>query len=595
MRRVKKDKSIKFYRQLFINFILVFLFVFLPFVFAIYMNGQNYMREIKDYEYQTNLDMGYKTQAVFDSVLNSVNISMKNLWSEKAIGDFIACREPDKTDPRSVQAMSVLQGALLSEEYVKNIQIYSKTSQILIDSKNGFYKKGKDQKFWSSFEWFNLMENYGDKPLNVIANNGVVWKIEPGSDTNGNSGYIAFEIDFKTLAEWLISQDETFKKKDFIIINDYGEILYYNGANNLYRNVVEGLDCSYSILSSKPNSVSEINMLGRNVMLARIDSNDGDWIYAIVDHADVSAKIMDKTVNVTRITFVSTFLICVLSVLLITAFTYSPILRIVHMFTKQSDVSPDTVEKQGNRRKIFFNETAYIINSMLHLLKNNKNMEKELEQRIELLNKSQAQVLQIQTDPHFLYNSLDTIRWASIEEFGNNNDTCKMIEKLSLLYRQYFRTDNTIVTVREEIEMLNMYISIINIRFENRIKFSINIPKELLDTQCLKMCLQPIVENSIQHGLRPLGYRGEIHVSLRKLPNSDLEFCVMDTGKGLTSSEIAIKNQELSNRNNQISTHIGLLNVNERIKLLYGDEYGVRVQASGTHHGLTVYIKFPSK
>ena len=141
-----------------------------------------------------------------------------------------------------------------------------------------------------------------------------------------------------------------------------------------------------------------------------------------------------------------------------------------------------------------------------------------------------------------------------------------------------------------------MYMSIIDVRFENRIKFTVSVPEELMEIQCLKMCLQPIVENSIQHGLRPLGYRGEISVSLNIIRNDTLEFSVRDTGVGLSAADIVSKNAELSKRKNQKDTHIGLLNVNERIKLLYGDEYGLRVErASESGKGLVTYITFPIK
>lgn len=594
MKKSENSKSIKFNQNLIINFILVLLLVFTPIVMALWINGRNYSAEIKRYEYKTNLDTVYKTKAVFDNVLSGVNVSMQKYWNEDIILDFVTRKNFDKQGVEGKQIFSMLRGMLLSEEYVTNIQLYSKSNEMLIDCNNGFIGRYGDAKFWGvAFEWFNTMEAYSNHALDIIGQNGIVWKVEPYFIDNATVGYIAYEIDFKSLAQWLISKDETFFKKDFFIINDYGEILYYNEENNLYRNVVEGMECSQAILSVESNSVTQTELRNRRVLLSRADSDCGDWIYAIVDHADVSEKIINKINSVTRVTFFSVFIICAISVLLITTVTYLPVIKIIHAFTKQS---PDALNRVKGSRKIVFNETAYIVNSMMDLFKNNKNMEEDLEERIKLLNRLQAQVLQIQTDPHFLYNSLDTIKWVSIDEFGNDNNTAKMIEQLSSLYRQYFRTDNTIVTVREEIEMLNMYMSIIDVRFENRIKFTVSVPEELMNIQCLKMCLQPIVENSIQHGLRPLGYRGEISVSLNIIENDTLEFSVRDTGVGLSAADIVSKNAELSKRKNQKDTHIGLLNVNERIKLLYGDEYGLRVErASESGKGLVTYITFPIK
>lgn len=566
----------------------------MPIVLALQINGQNFSYEIKQYEYKTNLDTAHKTKVLFDNVLSGVNVRIQKYWTEDIVLDFMTNENFNKEGIEGKQIQSMLKGDLNSEEYVTNIQLYSKSNEILIDCNNGFIDRYGDARFWSvAFEWFNIIETYSNRALDVIGMDGIVWKVEPFFINDSIGGYMAYEIDFKSLAQWLISKDETFYKKDFFIINDYGEILYYNGENNLYRNVVEGMECSQAILSVKSNSIMQTEIRNHKVLLSRADSDCGDWIYAIVEHADVSAKIMAKINNTTKVTFLSVFIICFFSVLLITYVTYFPVFKIINAFTKQT---PAIFDDSKSSSKMVFNEVAYIVNSIMDLLKNKKNMEMELEKRIDLLNKSQAQILQAQTDPHFLYNSLDTIKWASIDEFGNDNNTARMIEKLSSLYREYFRTDNTIVTVREEIEMLNMYMSIINVRFENKIKFDVSVPEELMNIQCLKMCLQPIVENSIQHGLRPLGYKGTISVSLKLVKGNCLEFCIRDTGIGLSAIKIISKNIELSKRKDQEDTHIGLLNVNERIKLLYGDEYGVRIEnPEEKSKGLITYIKFPIK
>lgn len=589
---MKKIKSVKFYKNLYINFALVLILVFLPIVISLYINGQNFMSEINKYEYQTNLDIGYKTRVVFDTALNGINASMKKLMLEQEVIDFISTKTLSTEELDSIKAVPILKGALYSQEYVNNIQVYSKSTEILIDAKNGFVARNGNSHFWSAvFEWFNSAETYYAKTLNVIGENGILWKVEPFFINEEVSGYIVYEIDFKILAEWLTTEDETFIKKDFFIINDYGEILYYNGANNLYKNAVEALDCSYAILSVKSDSVSQTVMRDSNIMLCRVDSRNGDWIYAVAEHTDVSAKIMSKINKVTKITFFSIFIVCFLSVLLITAVTYIPVFRIVRVFTKDVDYKSENFHRKPN---VILSETAYIINSMMSLLKNNRDMEKELEVRMAMLNNLQAKVLQIQTDPHFLYNSLDTIRWISIDEFGTNNNTSKMIENLSKFYRQYLSNDNTIVTVREEIEMIDVYMSIIKVRFDNRINFTTDIPEKFKGIQCLKMCLQPIIENAIKHGLRPLGYRGEINITLKEINSQALEFCVSDNGVGMTPHEIMEKNQELKKNDGNIDSRIGLSNVNKRIKLLYGDDYGVRIENGFNSRFVTsVYINFP--
>ena len=274
MPKDKKIKSIKFYKNLYVNFMIVLLFVLLPVVMTLYINGQNFLREIKQYEYKTNLDLSYKTQAVFDNVLSGVNVSMQNLLNEEILLSFISEDDFYENSQNYEIVSSMLKGSIVSEEYVKNIQVYSKINNAIIDCQKGLIKEDDKTPFIdATFEWFNIAQIYSNKSLDIIGENGILWKVEPCIFKENSKGFIIYEIDFKALSRWLVNEDETFHKKDFFIINDYGEILFYNDENNIYRNVVEGMKCSQAILSAPKNSATQTEMLGHNVLLSRVDSN----------------------------------------------------------------------------------------------------------------------------------------------------------------------------------------------------------------------------------------------------------------------------------------------------------------------------------
>lgn len=587
-------KSKKFKKRLIINFLITLMFVILPIIVIMLFSYDVFLKEIMQYEYNNNIATLQKSKKVVENVFDTIDVSINQLWENPEMQKFVMQKTVDEKDMLSKQMSATLQGAAISEIYINRIQLYSKESKVMIDTTEGFLEYGVDTEFWSAaYEWFNAV-SYNEKSMNVVGYNNRIWKVEPLCSKNKKCiGYLVCEINMKMLAEYLVLDDEDFYGKKFFILNDYGSVIYINDEDNkLYKNIVEQMDWSYAILSLKNNDIKPMEILEHDVLITRMDSNDGELIFATVDHSNITTRIMNKVQKIIGSSFIYIIILSFLSVVIITVVTYSPVSYIVRGIRGRS-IDNKIRNKKSRFKKYIFDETDYIISLFQRLSKENSDAKKEIAERMQSLKELQIKTLQNQTDPHFLYNSLDTIRWLSVEEFGINNNTSKMLEGLAVLYRQYCITDSIIVTVKEEIEMLNKYMYIINTRFEDQIEYVTDVPDELLEERCLKMCLQPIVENSIKHGLRPLGCVGKIKISLKKNNENELEFCISDNGIGMLQEEIDIKNNELKEMKKQTNEHIGISNVNQRIKLLYGDDYGIKISSSKQYAtGLDVYIKF---
>ena len=587
------DNSKKFRKRLIINFLISLLFVILPIIVVMAFSSEVFFEEVMQYEYNNNIESLDKSKRVVESVLDNINISMGDMWEELEMQYYVKQKEVKEDDVLSKQMLSTLKVVVLSENYINRMQLYSKESGVLIDTNEGFLRNDNDTKFWNVvYEWFNAV-SYNETALNVVGSGNRLWKVEPLL-SNGNSiGYLVCEINVEKLVEYLVLQDDSFYGKDLFILNDYGSIIYINKeGNKLYKNIVEQMEWSYAILSLENNDIKPMQILNHDVLITRMGSDDGELIFATVDHSNITTKIMNKVKKIIQTVFIYIIILCIISVIIITLVTYSPVSHIVRNVS-DAPLNGKKKRRKSKFQKYFFDETDYIINLFQRLSKENSDTKKEMAERMQSLKELQIKTLQNQTDPHFLYNSLDTIRWISVEEFGINNNTGKMLEELASLYRQYCKTDSMVITVKEEIEMLNKYMDIINVRFENKIEYEVDVPDELLDEYCLNMCLQPIVENSIKHGLRSRGYVGKIKVSLKKKDENVREFCISDNGVGMKQEEIHTKNNELQEIKKQASEHIGISNVNQRIKLIYGDDYGIRLSASKEYAtGLDVYINF---
>lgn len=179
-------------------------------------------------------------------------------------------------------------------------------------------------------------------------------------------------------------------------------------------------------------------------------------------------------------------------------------------------------------------------------------------------------LLQEQINPHFFYNTLDNI--CSLAEIGEIDMLNQLIYNLSNFYRKGLSNGKSYITVQEELDMIRSYIHIMQVRYYDKFNFSIECPDHLLPYPCLKFLLQPIVENSIYHGILPLSYKGDLQITIFESQNT-LSFIVEDNGIGISEENYnKIWEEE--------SDHFGLKNIHHRIQLHYGKDYGVHIKNS---------------
>lgn len=210
--------------------------------------------------------------------------------------------------------------------------------------------------------------------------------------------------------------------------------------------------------------------------------------------------------------------------------------------------------------------------------------EKETEKR-----NAEILALQSQISPHFLYNTLNTIKWmAKIQgSSGIVNALGSLIELLTFASK----TKDNLISIREELEQLNYYLDIMNLRFFDKFQVEYQIDQEVLSCMTLKFLLQPIVENAIIHGFEDLSDQGTIVISIAKKDNRII-YDVTDNGKGMDPETIrkVLHNEEYSSKKK--FSKIGLYNVNKRIKLEFGEAYGVEIMAEAQKYS-RVHVEIP--
>ena len=203
--------------------------------------------------------------------------------------------------------------------------------------------------------------------------------------------------------------------------------------------------------------------------------------------------------------------------------------------------------------------------------------------------KSELDALQSQINPHFLYNTLESITWMI--EGERNDEAAFMITQLARLFRISLSKGRTVITVADELQHARSYMNIQKIRYKNAFSVVFDVDQEVCSCCTVKLILQPILENAINYGVSGMDDCGEIRVTGR-LEDGNVILSVTDNGIGMSEEQVALILTD-SSRMHKRGSGVGLVNVNNRIRLLFGGEYGLTVE-SEPDEGTTVSVRIPA-
>ena len=206
----------------------------------------------------------------------------------------------------------------------------------------------------------------------------------------------------------------------------------------------------------------------------------------------------------------------------------------------------------------------------------------------EVLRRTQLNALQAQINPHFIYNTLDAISWRTIGYLGDENEVTEMIGKMADLMRMSMSQTAVMTTLRDELHCAQLYVEIMQFRFRNRFFYRNEIEEKFYDVALPPFSLQPLIENAILHGGKGAECPFSIVLSAKRIENV-LEISVSDDGVGMQQEKL----DEVRRRMEQVPEKgLGLYNVQRRIKILFGEKYGVYIQ-SEPQKGTQMTIRIP--
>lgn len=241
---------------------------------------------------------------------------------------------------------------------------------------------------------------------------------------------------------------------------------------------------------------------------------------------------------------------------------------------------------EDNEDKDEIGQLVYNYNAMVERI--NQLMEEQTE-TAEKLKVSEVKALQAQINPHFLYNMLDMINWLA--QSGKQREVSLAVQTLSKFYKLTLSKKNIMTPIREELRHVDLYVKLQNMRYEDNISFLIDVPDEILDFEIPKLILQPIVENSIQHGIFEKESKKGSIVIMAWLEGGDIIFVVSDDGIGISSEKLPLILD--GTYEDGRGSNIGIYNTHLRLQLLYGKEYGLRYDST-YGRGTEVHVRLPA-
>ena len=566
-------------------FLRTFLFItaltVIPFIVLSIMFYSNTLKNIRE---EITLENSY----IFD---NSVNIIDRTLMEVDTLSSSLASNEStqlytiNNVSTDSFKTISRLAKTLpIIYRYIDSIYIYSEQTDTVIMDNNSIPLSDL-----SNTDWINAYRAVTSPKGTIIprSKNNVypqlITIIKPIYVADEKKGAIIMNINAQSIYNSMLYQHYKDDRLFFLINADNkiiisSELSYFNTyPDNIGLNTL-------TIESNPKNSVYEIN--DKNYVLLSGDSSISDYKYI----SAYPLELYEHKLSTMKLQIIGILLLLMIIIFILayvaSVRSYSPLNEIIS-FLDNSQPPADSIEEEDK------NELMYIINSIQTHINDKTKIAEILEERMKLLRKSQYDMLQTQINPHFLYNTLETINWMAYNMSNSENPVSKSLINLASFFRNTL-TSGYFVSIENEIKYTNEYVNILALRYGDLFDIEWDIDESILSYTIIKICLQPIIENAVYHGIKQKNDKGLIKIK-GLCDDNNIILIVSDDGIGIEKDALDELNKTLSETSfTNEKSHIGLSNVNQRIKIIFGDNYGIHVEST-VGVGTDVYVTIPKK
>ena len=523
-------------------------------------------------------------EAYLNSYLEEVDSIAKNVNYNYYLQDYLETvikEEDDYVDSgigknmRSYEMSSqAFSDTLLSRADISSIMIFGKKKMLLNRSMYTYQKVALD---YSKLDWYAKAvakpqdaiitgpnrHSFFDTDDEVISLSREVQSYENGTFR----GVILINLNMNKITEICNSFQE--KQENFIcIINDKGELVYeqQNGRERFAFDEKENRQELNTALGKTKESCFRLNYRGEKYLVTRTDMKTTGWtLVSMVPYKSVMAE----TMAISGVMILAVAITLIVTLLLLNRILTGVVKPLKKLEKYMVQVNPDNMDQ---RMEILTDdEIGHLSMKFNQMMDRIRNLKEQVIEEQEDKRKYELQALQAQFNPHFLYNTLDSIIWMAET---NDSNIVAMTEALAKLFRISLNKGNEEISLERELEHVKNYLIIQSMRYADKFTYEISAEPGVERCRTIKLILQPIVENCIYHGIKKKRGTGKITIrAYRREQNLIIE--VSDDGCGMPE-EICRKilSDEIESENIS-GSGIGVKNVNERIQLRFGKKYGL--------------------
>lgn len=583
--KIRIQKAVEYCRNVSIQHIISVSFTVIAVIGMVIVGGTLYLRYIN----YTEDMVSENNKAMLDQVNLNLDNYLRNMMKVSDTTYYNVIKKKDLETDNIDNEMDLLYEA--NKDSLISISVFSQNGEVVAASPVGQLKSSVDPR---RSDWFfkavSRKENlHFSTPhvqnLFVDPDNKYRWvvslsrAVELTNNKKTTSGVLLVDMNFSGIEQ--ICKNVNMGKSGYVyLIDREGEIIYHPRQQLIYSNLIE--ENNKVAATYEDGNHIETFQGEKRLVTVKTVGYTGWRIIGITPMLDITSDYYQMSIFATFIMSFAIFILVFLN-MFVSSRIANPIRALEKCVKKlENGVKDVDISISGSYEIQHLGKAIRSMVNQMHTLMDNIMVEQESKR------KSELNALQAQINPHFLYNTLDSIIWMIENE--NYDGSIIMVTALAKLFRISLSKGKNIITVRDEIEHARNYLTIQNIRYKNKFTYYIEVDEKTLNFASIKLIIQPLIENAIYHGMEFMGGDGEILVKTYSKEN-DLYIDVIDNGLGMPQ-EVADTLLTNESKVEKKSSGIGLKNVNERIQLYFGTNYGLEIY-SEPDEGTTVRIHMP--
>ncbi|MCI8287141.1 MAG: histidine kinase [Lachnospiraceae bacterium] len=519
-------------------------------------------------------------EPVINNALNQNALFSTTTRMSLAIRNLLTGKQLSYSDSVFISSMrSMLHSIIITHDYISAIYLY-------LDNGTHFYSTDGGILSIANSSDSTWLQYYQEMPENqqslVVARNSNRYVADKNTMTIYQrlllqQGCIVVNININRFKDMLKTMNPD-KNETVYILNGKKEILVWQNQNNQSLELPPDFfsrlaaDQNKTIREAFESSGNFITWVNSRRCLVSVEHYTGQNLY-LVSMIDATAgnDLIGEMLWVYALIFICNCIV----ILFISYWTTKRIFdQIKYMIDVFDDAERGIFHTQEERHPLN-DEYSLVMNNVMHTFLNSSYLNMQLKEREALLESAELKALQLQINPHFLFNTLQSVELQARKILGRENDMSRILQNVSDILKYSLQSAKRTVTVETEIRYLKKYVEIQRFRFGETFIVYYEVDEKALQGQVFKLMLQPLVENSILHGVRNLERTGYIKVKVLRC-GEELICSVTDNGRGFNRERI---NELYERIHDEQSESIGLTNVNRRLKLTYGESSELRIRS----------------